>query len=149
MTRELLFINSFEPQLVTASAWNNLVATEGGAASTLAPSDYPGFEIVPGETTYTAFDSLGFPTNGVQAFVLRVVFAHSQLAVSTMRTTHSSYVSIIEEFFSGGYIPPTIKIGDLARIDGAQIVKIDPTIVNKTATRTAITVHATYSFTIF
>jgi hypothetical protein len=149
MTRELLFINSFEPQLVAASTWKNLVATEGGAASTLAPSDYPGFEIIPGEATYTGFDSLGFPTGGLQSFVLRVVFSHSQLAVSTMRSTHSIYVSLIEEFFSGGYIPPPVSIGDVARIDAAQIVKIDPPIVNKSATRTTVTVHATYSFTFF
>jgi hypothetical protein len=149
MTRELLFINSFEPQLATFATWKNLVSTEGGAASTFAPSDFPGFEIIPGEATYTGFDSLGYPTGGVQAFVLRVVFAHSQLAVATLRSTHSVYVSLIEEFFAGGYLPPPVTIGDVARIDGAQIVKIDPPTINKTATRTTVTVHANYSFTFF
>ena len=149
MTRELLFINSFEPQLAAFATWKNLVAIEGGAASTFAPSDFPGFEIFPGEATYTSFDSLGYPTGGVQAFVLRVVFAHSQLAAATMRSTHSVYVSLIEEFFSGGYMPPAVSSGDVARIDGAQIVKIDPPIINKTSTRTTITVHANYSFTFF
>src|ERR1039458_552911 len=90
MTRELLFINSFEAQLAIFATWKTLVATEGGAASTLAPSDFPGFEIIPGEATYTNFDSLGYPAGGLQAFVLRVVFAHPQLAVPTMRSTHRS-----------------------------------------------------------
>jgi hypothetical protein len=149
MTRELLFINSFEPQLTTFTTWQSLVAVQSSPKSTLAPSDFPGFEIVPGEATYASYDSLGYPASGVQAFVLRVVFAHSQLAVGAMRSTHSAYASLIEEFFSGGYTPPIVSSGDVVRIDGAQIVKIDPPIVNKTATRTTVTAHATYSFTFF
>ena len=149
MTRELLFIDSFESLFTVFTTWNSLVTKQSGPVNAFAPGDYPGFEIVPGEATYTGFDSLGFPTGGLQAFVLRVHFAHPQLAVATMRSTHSVYVSLIEAFFSGGYVPPAASTGDVARIDGAQIVKIDPPVINKTATRTTITVHATYSFTFF
>jgi hypothetical protein len=149
MTRELLFNTSFEPQLAAFTAWKSLVPVQGALAGTLAPSDFPGFEILPGEATYTAFDSLGHPVSGVQAFTLRVHFAHAQLAVTAMRATRSADVSLIEAFFAGGYILPVPAPGDVARIDSATLLKIDPPILSKTATRSSIVVQAEYSFTIF
>jgi hypothetical protein len=149
MTRELLFTNSFEPQLVAYTSWKSLVEVQGALTSTFAPSDYPGFEIVAGETKYTLYDSFGFPTNGVQAFTVRVHFAHAQLAIAAMRSTRSSDVSLLEAFFSGGFVPPPVSGGDLARIDGAQIVKIDPPLLSKTATRSSIVIYAEYFFTLF
>jgi hypothetical protein len=98
---------------------------------------------------YTLYDSFGYPTNGVQAFEVRVHFAHSQLAISTMRSMRSADVSLIEAFFSGGFIPPTVSTGDVARIDSAQIVKIDPPLLSKTATRSSIVIYAEYFFTLF
>ncbi len=149
MTRELLFSNSFEPQLVAFTAWKSLVDVQSALASTLAPSDYPGFEIIDGEAKYTLYDGFGFPTNGVQAFAVRVHFTHPQLGVEVMRAIRSAYVSLIEAFFSGGFIPPTVSIGDVARIDSAQILKIDPPILSKTATRSSIVIYAEYYFTLF
>jgi|GEM_PF-2457959 len=154
MTRELLFINSFEPQLAAFTAWKSLVNEQRGAhtigaTAPLAPSDYPGFEIVSGEAKYTRFDSFGHPTNGTQAFTLRVLFAHSQLATAAMRTVRSGDISLIEAFFSGGYLPPAVLPGDVARIDSIQLQTIDPAVLDKTATRSTITVQASYNFTIF
>jgi hypothetical protein len=149
MTRELLFSNSFEPQLTAYTSWNSMVDVQGALASTLAPSDYPGFEIIAGEAKYTGYDGFGFPMNGVQAFAVRVHFAHPQLAVATMRAMRSADVSLLEAFFSGGFIPPAVSIGDVARIDSVQILKIDPPILSKTATRSSIVVYAEYYFTLF
>jgi hypothetical protein len=149
MTRELLFINSFEPQLAAFTAWKSLVDVQGALASSFAPSDYPGFEIIGGEAKYTLYDGFGYPTNGVQAFSVRVHFAHAQLAIATMRATRSTDVSLVEAFFSGGFIPPPVSIGDVARIDGAQILKIDPPLLSKTATRSSIVIYAEYYFTLF
>ena len=149
MTRELLFTNSFEPQLVAFTAWKSLVDVQGALASTFAPSDYPGFEIVAGEATYTLYDGFDFPTNGVQSFAVRVHFAHPQLDISAMRSFRSADVSLIEAFFSGGFVPPTVSIGDVARIDSAQILKIDPPVLSKTATRSSIVIYAEYYFTLF
>jgi hypothetical protein len=149
MTRELLFSNSFEPQLSAFTAWNSLVPEQGALVSTFSPSDYPGFEIIGGEAKYTAFDSFGHPVNGMQAFTVRVHFAHPQLAIATMRALRSADVSAAEAFFSGGYVPPTVSIGDVARIDGVQILKIDPPLLSKTATRSSIVIYAEYYFTLF
>ncbi len=149
MTRELLFSNSFEPQLTTFTTWKSLVNVQGGLPTTFAPSDYPGFEIVGGEAKYTLYDSFGHPVNGVQAFAVRVHFAHSQLDVPDMRAMRSADVSLIEAFFSGGFIPPVVSTGDPARIDGVQIVKIDPPLLSKTATRSSIVIYAEYFFTLF
>ncbi len=149
MTRELLFIDSFEPQLVAFTAWKSLVNVQGALPNTLTPSDFPGFEILPGEAKYTLYDSFGYPTNGVQAFTLRVHFAHAQLAIQTMRATRSISISAIEAFFSGGYVPPVVATGDVARIDGAQIRNVEPPTLSKTATRSTIDILAEYSFTLF
>ena len=149
MTRELLFNTSFESQLTSYTAWKSLTAVQGALASTRSPSDYPGFEILPGEAKYTDYDGLGHPVNGVQAFSVRVHFAHAQLAVPAMRAMRSSDVSLLEAFFSGGFVPPLVSVGDVARIDGAEIVKIDPPILSKTATRSSIVVYAEYFFTLF
>ncbi len=149
MTRELLFNNSFEPQLAAFTTWKSLVAVQGAMPSTFAPSDHPGFEIIPGEAKYTAFDSFGHPTNGVQAFTVRMHFAHAQLSIAAMRATRAADVSLVEEFFSGGYVPPAVLPGDTARIDGAQLLKIDPPLLSKTATRSSIAAQAEYSFTLF
>lgn len=154
MTRELIFQNSFEPQLTAFTAWRSLVTIQRGASTIgatapLAPSDYPGFEIIPGEATYATLDPLGAPQSGTQAFTLRVLFTHSQLATSTMRALRAGDVQLIESFFSGGYVPPAPVPGDTARIDSIQLQKIDPAVFDKTATRSTITVQAVYHFTIF
>jgi hypothetical protein len=149
MTRELLFSTSFEPQLAAFTLWNSLISTQGALAQTLAPSDMPGFELIPGEARYTTYDSFGHPTGGVQSFTLRVHFSHPQLAISTMRATRSPDVSLIESFFVGAYTPPTVSTGDTARIDSITLLTIDPAILSKTATRSSITAHAEYAFTLF
>ena len=149
MTRELLFNTSFEPQLMAFTGWKSLANAQGGASAALAPSDYPGFEIIPGEAKYFSFDSLGFPMGGTQSFTLRIVFSHSQLATAIMRSTHSADVSLVESFFRGGYLPPPVAPGDVARIDSMRIVTIDPAQLNKNATRSTITVHGEYYFTLF
>ncbi len=131
------------------TSWKSLVEVQGALTGTFAPSDYPGFEIVGGEAKYTLYDSFGFPTNGVQSFIVRVHFAHAQLAIAAMRAARSSDVSLIEAFFSGGFVPPPVSGGDLARIDGAQILKIDPPLLSKTATRSSIVIYAEYFFTLF
>ena len=149
MTRELIFSNSFEPQLAAFTMWKSLVNVEGALTQTLAPSDLPGFEIIPAEAKYTQFDSFGHPLTGVQSFTIRVHFAHPQLAVSTLRSARSADVSLLEAFFAGGYIVPAPVIGDVARIDSVRLVKIDPALLSKTATRSSITAHAEYTFTIY
>ena len=149
MTRELLFINSFEPQLAAFTAWKSLVNIQRGASSPLAPSDYPGFEIIPGEAKYTRYDSFGHPVSGTQAFTLRVAFTHAQLTVATMRSLRSGDVSLLESFFAGGYLPPVVMPGDGARIDSVQLQSIAPAVLDKSATRSTITVQAVYNFTIF
>src|ERR1035437_649895 len=108
MTRELLFTNSFEPQLAAFTSWKSLVPVQGAMPGTFAPSDCPGFEILCGEAKYTGFDGFGHPTNGVQAFTIRVHFAHAQLGVAAMRTARSADVSLVEAFFAGGYVLPGV-----------------------------------------
>jgi len=149
MTRELIFQSSFEPQLAAFTPWKSLVNAQRSASTPLAPSDYPGFEIIPGETKYTRYDSFGHPTNGTQAFTLRVVFAHAQLSVAAMRAARSGDVSLLESFFTGGYLAPPVLPGDVARIDSVQLQSIDPATLDKTATRSSISVQAVYHFTIF
>lgn len=149
MTRELLFQTTFEPQLAAFTAWKSLVDVQSGARTPLAPSDYPGFEIIPGEAKYTIFDPLGFPRSGTQVFTLRVIFTHSQLATATMRALRAGDVSLIEIFFSGGYTPPAPLPGDTARIDSIQLQTIAPAVLDKTATRSWVTVQAAYNFTLF
>jgi hypothetical protein len=148
MTRELLFNTSFEPQFAAFTTWKSLAAVQGALPGTLAPSDFPGFEILPDEAKYTVYDSFGHPTNGVQAFTIRVHFAHPQLSVPLMRSLRSTNVSQIEAFFSGGYAVPTVSPGDVARIDSVRIVKTEPPILSKTATRSSITIQAEYFFTL-
>ena len=149
MTRELIFINSFEPQLTAFTTWHSLVDSQAGGHTPLAPSDYPGFEIIPGEAKYPTFDPLGFPRSGTQAFTLRVVFRHAQLAVASMRSLRAGDVQLIESFFSGGFVPPAPLPGDTARIDSIQLQNIAPAVLDKTATRSSITVQAMYTFTLF
>jgi hypothetical protein len=157
MTREQLFTTTFEPQFELATSFHSLVRKQTaapakratGEARSITPSDYPGYEIIPGDAIYTSYDSLGHPVTGIQRFTLRVIFAFSQLAIDTMRTTRSDYVSGIEAFFSGGYTPPAPLPGDPARIDSVQILKIEPAIYDKTATRAVIGVEAEYYFTLF
>src|SRR5262249_16945075 len=105
--------------------------------------------ILTGEAKYTASDSLGHPTQGAQAFTIRLRFAHNQLATDAMRVTHSQYVSLIEAFFSGGFAPPVVSPGDTARIDSIALLSIDPPLLDKTATRSAVIAKAEYVFTIF
>ena len=148
MTRELLFQTTFEPQLTAFTTWKSLVDAQSGGATPLAPSDYPGFEIIFGEAKYTQVDPLGFPRSGTQAFTLRVLFRHAQLATETMRTTRAGDIQLIESFFSGGYVPPPPVPGDTARIDSIQLQHIAPAVLDKTATCSSITVQAAYNFTL-
>ncbi len=149
MTRELLFTSSFESQLATTTGWNNLDTSVGTSPThALAPSDFPGFVILPGEAMYTAYDSGGHPTAGLQHFTLRVLVNHPQLALSAARTTRSDYVGLIEAFFSGGYTPPAITTGDPVRIDSIILEKIDPATLNKNDTRSVIAAHGAYHFTL-
>ena len=149
MTRELLFTSTFESQLATTTGWNCLDATVGETPTyTLAPSDFPGFVIVPGEAKYTAYDSSGHPTAGLQHFTLRVLVNHPQLALSAARSTRSDYVGLIEAFFSGGYTPPSITTGDPVRIDSIMLERIDPATLNKNETRSVIAAHGSYYFTL-
>src|SRR5258708_29041601 len=116
MTRELLFITTFESEFQATTGWKSLDTNPGSApVSSLAPSDMPGFFIVPGETRYLTYDGTGFPTSGTQNFTLRIFFSHSQLALGAWRSTRSDYVGIIETFFSGAYTPPIVSTGDQAR----------------------------------
>lgn len=149
MTRELIFQSSFEPQLAAFTTWKSLVDAEAKPKTPLAPSDYPGFEIIPGEAKYTVFDPLGYPRTGTQTFTLRVLFRHAQLGTEAMRTTRAADIALIETFFSGGYVPPPPVPGDTARIDGIQLQSIAPAVLNKTATRSSITAQAVYNFTLF
>ncbi|HEY3874400.1 MAG TPA: hypothetical protein VGM92_02905 [Candidatus Kapabacteria bacterium] len=153
MTRELLFSTSFEPQLTAFTGWKSLVNVEAGLGSglgrTRAPSDFPGFEIIPGEAKYIDFDGFGHPIDGTQAFTLRIYFAHPQLAVSTLRAMRSADVSILEAFFAGGYILPPVSTGDPVRIDSLELIKIDPAVLSKAITRSSIVAEARYAFTIF
>ncbi|SRR5581483_4772191 len=146
MTRELLFYTTFESQLAAFTGWKSLVSVQGGA---LSPSDYPGFEVLPGEAKYTAFDSLGFAVHGEQSFTVRVLFSHPELSTLPMRGTHSEFVGLIEGFFAAGYVPPVVGTGDQARIDGIRLQSIEPAVLNKMATRSAFAVHAAYDFTLF
>ncbi len=153
MTRELIFLNTFEPQFAAFTGWKSLTAVETGARTTgaaapLAPSDLPGFEIIPGEAKYDAPDLFAFPRTGTQAFTIKVLFSHYQLAVTPLRTLRAGFVSLLETFFSGGYLPPVTAPGDMARIDSVQLLTIAPAILGKTKTRSSITVQAAYHFTI-
>ena len=149
MTREQLFNSTFATQLAGFAAWKSLVSTQSNPVMSLAPSDLPGFEIITGAARYSGMDSAGHPTQGVQEFTLRVHYAHSQLALDVMRMLHAQYTSLIEGFFSGGYIPPSVSTGDLARIDGTELLTIEAPILSKTATRSAVTAKAQYFFTLF
>ena len=145
MTRELLFTSNFEPQFASHMGWS-----AGGLEGSrpIALSDLPGFELLLGETTFTSFDSGGHPIAGTQAFALDVLWSHPQLKLSARETTRSDYIGQIESFFAGAYTPPTPSISDPDRIDAIGIVKIDPPMLQKTATRSVITVHGEYTFTI-
>jgi hypothetical protein len=145
MTRELLFTTTFESAFASATGWNSMIANIGGL---LAPSDFPAFAIIPGEASYSSYDSTGNPIAGSQAFVIKIIFAHSQLAMSTMLATRSDYIGFVESFFSGGYTPPVVSPGDPARIDGILLRKADPPILNKSDTRSTITIQASYFFTL-
>ena len=149
MTRELLFITNFESQFATSTGWHSLATTVGATpTSNLAASDFPGFLAIPGETSYTSFDSAGHPITGVQAFALRVYFQHAQLMLSNMRTSRSDYIGTIEAFFAGIYTPPSVSTGDPARIDSVILEKIEPGSLNKSETRSVITVQALCHFTL-
>lgn len=149
MTRELIFNSNFEPQLAASTAWKPLVTVQGASERTFAPSDFPGFEILPGEAKFTAFDSFGHPVAGTQAFTLRIHYSHSELSVSAMRSTRSGMVGLLESFFGSGFTLPPVSIGDTARIDSVKLVSIDPPVLSKTATRSTITAQCEYTFTIF
>ncbi len=149
MTREQLFITTFEPQLVTFTGWKLLVDLQTNPVHAFAPSDLPGFELLNGTARYTGFDSLGHPTQGVQEFTLRVHYAHAQLATETMRQLHAQYTSLVEGFFSGGYLAPPVTTGDLARIDSIALLTIEAPALNKTATRSTVVAKAEYFFTLF
>ncbi|MHB8392486.1 MAG: hypothetical protein ACYDBH_23375, partial [Acidobacteriaceae bacterium] len=75
-------------------------------------------------------------------------FRHDLLAVTPVRILRAQFVSLIETFFSGGYVPPPAAPGDLARIDSVQLLRIEPDILDKTKTQSSITVQAMYNFTI-
>src|ERR1043165_10028373 len=114
MTREQLFTTTFEPQFELATPFKSLIRNQTsapaknrtGESRATAPSDYPCYEIIPGDARYTSYDSFGSPVTGVQRFTLHIVFAFPQLALDTMRSVRSDYVSTIEWFFSGAYTPP-------------------------------------------
>jgi hypothetical protein len=144
MTRELLFTTSFETEFASATGWKSMLAIQGGP---LAASDLPAFGLTPGEATYTAYDATGNPASGTQAFSIRIIFAHAQLAVASALATRSDYIGQVESFFSGGYTPPVVSLGDPARIDGILLKSVDPPLLNKIDTRSAITIHASYFFT--
>ncbi len=146
MTRELLFFNNFETQFGEFSGWRSLAEQRG--VKDLAPGDYPGFEVTPGEARYTEYDTYGHPYGGEQDFTLRIVFAHPQCAFQPVRTMHAEFVSLVEQFFTGGYISPTLDLSDRARINGITLLKIESPVTNKIATHTTIIVRAQYSFTL-
>ncbi len=114
----------------------------------LALSDLPGFEILLGETTFTSYDSLGYPITGKQAFALSVLWSHPQLALANRLASRSDYIGQIESFFAGLYTPPTPDPSDSDRIDAIALVKIDPPLLRKTGTRSVVAVRGEYTFTI-
>ncbi|MDP4198308.1 MAG: hypothetical protein Q8922_04680 [Bacteroidota bacterium] len=145
MTRELLFTTSFEPQFAAHMGWT-AVGLEG--ARPLALSDLPGFELVLGETTFTAYDSFGYAIAGSQALGLNILWSHPQLELDARLATRSDYIGLTESFFGGLYTPPTPSPSDPDRIDSITIVKIDPPTLRKNDTRSVLSVRGQYSFTI-
>ena len=143
MTRELLFLTTFESAFASATGWNSAFAKEGGP---LAPSDFPAFVLMPGEARYT-YDSSGSPIAGSQAFDIKITFAHSQLAMALARATRSDYIGLVDSFFSG-YTPPAVTPGDPARIDGIILTKVSPSVLNKRDTQSTIIIQASYFFTL-
>src|SRR6266545_5009611 len=103
MTRETLFLTTFEPQFATAMGWS---PTQPGLEGRrpIMPGDLPGYAVELGETTFTAFNTSGYPINGRQQFALRVFWSHPQLAVAARLAQRSDYIAQIEAFFAGGYI---------------------------------------------
>lgn len=110
--------------------------------------DLPGFAIELGETSYTAFSSLGYPTKGRQLFAMRLFWSHPQLAVVARLAQRSDYISEIEAFFAGGYVPPGPDPSNPDTIDAIGIEKVDPPSYHKLDTRSVITVRGSYDFTI-
>ena len=147
MTRESLFIATFEPLFATAMGWPPTRAGFEGRRP-IATGDLPGYSIELGETQFTAFDISGFPIRGRQQFALRFFWAHPQNAVASRLAARSDYVGQIEAFFSGGYAPPGPDPANPDTIDAIGIQYIDPPSYHKLDTRSVITVRAFYDFTI-
>jgi hypothetical protein len=146
MTRETLFLTTFELQFAAVFGWSAAQALEGKRP--FAPGDLPGFAIELGETTYTAFNVSGWPINGRQQFAIRIYWSHPQMDIAARLAQRSDYISTIEAFFSGGYTPPGADPGNPDTIDTIGIQYIDPPSYHKLDTRSVITVRAFYDFTI-
>jgi hypothetical protein len=102
MTRETLFLTTFEAQFAAVFGWSAAQALEGKRP--FAPGDLPGFAIELGETTYTAFNVSGWPINGRQQFAIRIYWSHPQwilprdlhsVAITSRRSKHSSPVATL------------------------------------------------------
>jgi hypothetical protein len=128
--------------------WPAPIGTALEGRRPLAPSDLPGFAVELGETTYTAFNVSGWPTNGRQVFAMRIYWAHPELAVAARLAQRSDYIQQIEAFFAGGYTPPAPSTSDPDTIDAIGIQNVDPPSYHKLDTRSVITVRAFYDFTI-
>jgi hypothetical protein len=146
MTRETLFLTSFEPQFESAFGWSAAQALEGQRP--FAPGVLPGFAVELGETTFTSFNVNGWPINGRQQFALRIYWSHSELDIAGSLSQRSDYIQNIEAFFAGGYTPPATDPSNPDTIDAIGIQYIDPPSYHKLATRSVITVRAFYDFTI-
>jgi hypothetical protein len=147
MTRESLFLATFEPQFAIGMSWPPTCAgLEGGRP--IGASDLPGYAIELGETQFTAFDVSGFPIKGRQLFAIRLYWSHPERAVASRLAQRSDYIGQIEAFFAGGYAPPGTDPANPDTIDAIGIQYIDPPSYHKLDTRSVITVRAFYDFTI-
>jgi hypothetical protein len=144
MSRENLFRSTFETQFAAFSGWRRLYTSHG-----LAPSDYPGFQLTLGETVYLSFSAPGNPMSGRQEFSLRLLFTHAQLQIPTALSTRSDLVQLLESFIGSIYVPPPIAIGDLCRIEGVAMDRIEGSANAAPDTRSMITLHGYYYFTNF
>lgn len=147
MTREINFLTSLRAGLALYSGWQPVDENRG--AKPLPPSAFPSFAVSLGATKYTKYGFTGQAIYGEQSFVVTINFTEHQLKYLEAFTKHSDMSELAATYINIFYVPPTLGLGELYRIERAIITKIESPLIDKDNTRFTAKLEGKYYFTLF
>lgn len=144
MTREQTFRSTFVAAFSAYTEWPEVPETP---KKKLPISSFTSFAFELGKTRFENYDLVGRALNGEQDFKLFIYFSAAQNDTTVIRDDHSDDVQLAQQFINDHIYPiPLVLPGDTFRIDGVEIVSIEPMRILAGQSRYTAVVNGRYWF---